>query len=121
MLPSRRDMPLPSCSISSDWYESTNTDANVRAPATDKRPETRPGTGRARIAFGDKTDGDEHISLFAGRVLQVLKLLALLVQKYLLYLRRAHLLVRGARATGAQITCFTGTKVLALVGQECKY
>ena len=89
MLSSRRDLPLPSCSISSSiyllyWYKSTNTDAIVRAPATENRPETRPGTGRARIAYGDKTDGDEHISLFAGRVLQVLKLLALLVQKYLL-------------------------------------
>jgi hypothetical protein len=44
----------------------------MRAPATEKRPETRPGTGRARIAYGDKTDGDENIALFAGRVLQVL-------------------------------------------------
>jgi hypothetical protein len=35
-------------------------------PATKERPETRPGTGKARFSEGDKSDGDSNIALFAG-------------------------------------------------------
>jgi hypothetical protein len=39
-------------------------------PATKERPETRPGTGKARFLEGDKSDGDSNIALFAGPVIR---------------------------------------------------
>jgi len=37
-------------------------------PSSAQRPETRPGTGRARFEYGDLADSDKNLALFAGRV-----------------------------------------------------
>jgi len=39
-------------------------------PATAEKPETRPGTGRARFSLGDKADSDGNLALFAGRAMK---------------------------------------------------
>ena len=35
-------------------------------PSSAQRPETRPGTGRARFVHGDRADSDKNLALFAG-------------------------------------------------------